>query len=227
MADSIFESTRRRAPDERPHQIRDAALAVFGEQGLAGARLDDIAKRAGIGKGTIYLYFQNKEELFRDVVRHTFGDRLKEARLALLAARDDVSTVTLLRNFTEEWWAFLCTAEYQTVYRLVIGELHRFPELLAFYAQEAVLPARELLSTIIARGVQTGEFRQVEPTIAARILASMFIPHSLWVSHQHTCTALGQLGPDAVFEQLFDFAIHALRPAEATMADAGAASTPA
>src|SRR5689334_25392266 len=61
----------RRLPEERPRQILEAALAVFGERGLAGARLEDIAKRAGVSKGTIYLYFPNKEELFRSMIRQT------------------------------------------------------------------------------------------------------------------------------------------------------------
>ncbi|OYV74472.1 MAG: hypothetical protein B7Z72_00065, partial [Gemmatimonadetes bacterium 21-71-4] len=64
----------RRLPEERPRQILDAAFATFAEHGLAAARLDDIAKRAGVSKGTIYLYFQSKEELFRAVVLHTVGD---------------------------------------------------------------------------------------------------------------------------------------------------------
>jgi AcrR family transcriptional regulator len=229
-APAFPESTRRRAPDERPHQILDAALAVFGEQGLAGARLEDIAKRAGIAKGTIYLYFPNKEELFRGVIRHTFGERLKDARVAVDTVPSERPSVQLLRDFMERWWAFLCTREYQIVYHLVIGEIHRFPELLTFYLTEAVLPARELLAQVIARGMQTGEFRQVDPSVAARILSSMFIPHSLWMSNRSVCSALGQLGPDAVFEQLFDFAIHALRPHDDSLPspiDGDAGRTPA
>src|SRR5512147_1503209 len=66
----------RRLPEERPRQILDAALEVFGERGLAGARLDDIARRAGVSKGTIYLYFANKEELFREMIRGTLVETL-------------------------------------------------------------------------------------------------------------------------------------------------------
>src|SRR5215831_14907027 len=69
----------RRLPEERPRQILEAALDVFGERGLAGARLDDIARRAGVSKGTIYLYFPNKEELFREVIRAIVVDRLRQA----------------------------------------------------------------------------------------------------------------------------------------------------
>ena len=68
----------RRLPGERPGQILQAALEVFGERGLAASRLEDIAKRAGLSKGTIYLYFPNKEELFREMVRHTVVSQIEE-----------------------------------------------------------------------------------------------------------------------------------------------------
>ena len=71
MSEPVAEPRWRRLPEERPKQILEAALAVFAERGLAAARLEDIAKRAGVSKGTIYLYFENKEELFRGVVRDT------------------------------------------------------------------------------------------------------------------------------------------------------------
>jgi len=216
--------SRRRAPDERPRQILDAALEVFAEQGLAGARLDDIARRAGIAKGTIYLYFPNKEELFREVVRRTIGDRVKSASDAIANLPAEASPESRLRLFAKEWWAFLRTSEYQTVYRLVLGELHRFPELLAFYAEEAVVPARRLLSGLIASGTDAGTFRDVDAEVAARCMASMFTTHAIWVSQKEARRALGdRCDADAVFEQLYDFAIHALRP-DVASAGAGASN---
>src|SRR5580765_6630918 len=73
----------RRLPEERPGQILAAALEVFGERGLAAARLDDIARRAGVSKGTIYLYFPNKEELFREMIRHIVVGQLEAAERAV------------------------------------------------------------------------------------------------------------------------------------------------
>ena len=74
MSSQATEPRWRRLPGERPNQILQAALEVFDEQGLAGARLEDIAKRAGVSKGTIYLYFANKEELFREMIRGTLSE---------------------------------------------------------------------------------------------------------------------------------------------------------
>ena len=77
-AQSQTEPRWRRLPGERPGQILQAALAVFGERGLSASRLEDIAKRAGLSKGTIYLYFPNKEELFREMVRHTVVSQIEQ-----------------------------------------------------------------------------------------------------------------------------------------------------
>ena len=211
-APSLHDAVRRRAPDERPQQIIDAALAVFDERGLSGARLDDIAQRAGIAKGTIYLYFPNKEELFREVIRHTLIDRLDAARVELEAMGDDVSAPEQLRRYAEGWWAFLTTPAYQAVYRLVIGELHRFPDVAAFYAEEVVTRAHGLVRSIIERGIARGEFRAVDPGVASRMMGSMFVTQALWVCKQHLFKAVAPLPPEQVRDQLFDFILRALRP---------------
>jgi AcrR family transcriptional regulator len=211
---TLHDAARRRAPDERPQQIIDAALAVFDERGLAGARLDDIAQRAGIAKGTIYLYFENKEELFREVIRHTLIDRLDAARSELAAMGEAVSATEQLRRYAEGWWAFLLTPGYQAVYRLVIGELHRFPDVAAFYAQEVVSRAHALVGSIIERGVARDEFRPIEPAVASRMITAAFSTHALWVCKQQffKFPAASLLSPDEVRDQVVDFILRALRP---------------
>ena len=208
-----IDCARRRAPDERPQQIVVAALAEIGEQGLAGARLDDIARRAGIAKGTIYLYFANKEELFREVVRQTIVARLDEMTQEFGHAGDGTATEQL-RAYMRTWWASLRKPAFRTVYRLVIGELHRFPELLQFYFDEVVSRALALHAGVIERGVATGEFRPADPRVAARIIASTFIAHSLWVARPllPPLAIVGDLSEDAVYAQLEAFALNALRP---------------
>ncbi|GJG87884.1 TetR family transcriptional regulator [Gemmatimonadetes bacterium T265] len=206
------DSTRRRAPDERPQQILEAALEIFGEFGLVGARLEDIARRAGIAKGTIYLYFPNKEALFREVVRQTVVDRLDRLSRAIEAA-PDASAASQLDACMAQWWNYLRAEPYRTVYRLIVSELHRFPDLVEFYAAEVLTRANRLIGGVIARGVERREFRAVEPYAAARMLSAMFITHSLWMGpNQAFMPTLQALSPDQVFAQLRDFAFHALRP---------------
>lgn len=218
-----LDCTRRRAPDERPQQIVDAALAEFGEQGLAGARLDDIARRAGIAKGTIYLYFPNKEELFRAVVRQTIVARLDELTAEFGPAGTGSATAQL-RAYMATWWATLRTPVFRTLYRLVVGELHRFPDLLEFYLDEVVTRASTLHARVIERGIASGEFRPTDPRVAARVISSTFVSHSLWAAHPFPAKPfMGDLSDQAVFAQLEDFALHALRPDAAPPAAAVAA----
>ncbi|HEY0994608.1 MAG TPA: helix-turn-helix domain-containing protein, partial [Gemmatimonadaceae bacterium] len=89
MTDSspnVTEPRWRRLPEERPGQIIDAALEVFGERGLAATRLEDVAKSAGVSKGTIYLYFQNKEDLFREMVRQNVVAQIARGEAVLAAS---------------------------------------------------------------------------------------------------------------------------------------------
>src|SRR5437867_1171916 len=104
-ADVQAEPRWRRMPEERPRQILSAALAVFGERGLAAARLEDIAKRAGLSKGTIYLYFPNKEELFREVIRQTVVSRIEAGERQASEGAD--SAAAALERFVRDYWAFV------------------------------------------------------------------------------------------------------------------------
>ena len=203
---------RRRLPEERPHQIIEAACEEFGEHGLAGARLDDIARRAGVAKGTIYLYFPNKEELFREMIRRTVIARLEEAELAFSALTG--TAAEQMRDYMRHWWDYLLTPHFQTVYRLVHGELHRFPDLAQFYAQEVVARSHRLVRALISRGVESGEFRPVDVDVTARILAVTLISHAVMMERQRFLNfkPAHAYSAEHVLEQLTDFFLHALRP---------------
>ena len=206
-----LDSGRRRAPDERPAQIVDAALTVFGEHGLAGARLDDIAQRAGVAKGTIYLYFPNKEELFREVVRRTIVARLDLAERELADAAA-TGPAELLRTFMAGWWEFVCTPEFQTVYRLVVGELHRFPDLADFYIREVPARAHRIVGDVITRGVAEGVFRPVDPTVATRMIASLLIAQAMWATKALPPEQRAGVSAATTRDQVCQFVFSALRP---------------
>ena len=211
----------RRLPEERPRQILDAALQVFGERGLAGARLDDIARRAGVSKGTIYLYFPNKEELFREVVRAIVVDRLRQA--AAQAGEGD--PVDALKRYLRAHWDFVRSPEFQTIFRLVTGELHNFPDLAEFYGREVVRPANELLAGMIRRGIDRGDFRRVDPALAARFLSSTTITHSTWCARRNVFKLLTDVTDEQVFDGLSDFFFHAIRATPAAPAAESAAKS--
>jgi AcrR family transcriptional regulator len=198
----------RRLPEERPKQIIDAALAVFGERGLAASRLEDIAKHAGVSKGTIYLYFPNKEELFREVVRSTVISKIEEREQLYLSAVGAPSHV--LDNFMRTYWKFLRSAEFAPIFRLVHAEIQNFPDLAAFYAEEVVARGHRLIETLIAKGIESGEFRGVDPRVAARMLASTFVMHGVWCTHREYFQSVAGKTDDQILEELIDFFLHAL-----------------
>lgn len=221
-ADTNQEPRWRRLPEERPRQILEAALEVFGERGLGQARLDDIAKQAGLSKGTIYLYFPNKEELFREVVRTFIVSRLEEAEQEV-GDYDGRTATEQLTAYMLKWWSFLRSRTYATLYRLIIGELHRFPDLAEFYAREVVIRSQNLVARIVRRGVERGEFRPVDPYVATRIMSSMLISHALWCSKREVFKLLPARSEDELLAELKDFILHALRPIpEAASATPGA-----
>jgi len=199
----------RRLPEERPAQILKAALTEFGESGLAGARLDDIAKRAGLSKGTIYLYFPNKEELFREVVRYTVVSQLEESERQFGEVTG--SATEALTQFMRSFWLFIRSSQFAPLFRLIHAEIHNYPDLARFYAEEVVTRRHRLIASIIAHGIETGEFRDVDPAVAARMLTAPFVMHGLWCTHRECFASVATETDDEVLEELMQFYLHSIR----------------
>ncbi len=214
----------RRCPGDRPEQIIKAALEVFGECGLANARLQDIAERAGVSKGTIYLYFPNKEELFREMIRQTAVAAIERAEQAEPLGTSASQLLAYMRGY----WIFVRTPVFMTIYRLVLGELHQFPDLAKFYAEEVVARVQRLLSGIIRRGVDAGEFRPIDPMVAARMLVALTVMNGIWRDERTGLPLLAHKSDDEVFSELAQFYLHSIAPTECAFAQAdGAASSAA
>jgi AcrR family transcriptional regulator len=203
----VSEPRWRRLPEERPQQILRAALEVFGEHGLAGARLEDIAKRAGVSKGTIYLYFPNKEALFREMVRST----VVEAIVAGEGIPNSGSVRDQLTTFMAQYWDFVRTPAFSVIYRVVVSELHHFPDLVEFYSAEVIARAQKLIAGILSRGVATGEFRSVDPTVSARMLISLFSTSAMWCCKRKFFPHLRDRTDEQIYNELVDFYLSALR----------------
>ena len=206
---TLLDTPRRRAPEARPTQILDAAFHEFGERGLAGARLDDIAKRAQVAKGTIYLYFPNKEALFREMVHATIVSALVEEEASLAGLASETAEAQL-RRLGQGWWTFLRTERVQVLQRLVALELGQFPDLMQFYADEVIARGRRLVSGIIALGVERGAFRNVDPQLAARMFSSIWMSHSTWCARREFFKTLGS--DEQVLDDMLEFYLSALRP---------------
>jgi AcrR family transcriptional regulator len=205
------DAKRRRDPEARPQQIIEAAFVEFAEHGLSGCRLDDVARRAGVAKGTIYLYFPSKEALFREMVRTTTIAALEQAE-SRLADTETLSADSQLRAVASGWWASLRKERVQVIQRLVTAELSQFPELMQFYADAVITRGRRLIATIITRGVARGEFREIDPETAARMLSALSMSHAMWCSKRQFFPGLDRRSDDDVRDEIIDFYLHALRP---------------
>ena len=201
----------RRLPGERPRQILEAALEVFGERGLAVSRLEDIAKRAGLSKGTIYLLFP---EQGRAVSRGRAKHRRQQHRVeragdsAPWAARPPKCSFAR----SAAYWIFIRSAKFAPLFRLIHAEIQNFPDLARFYAEEVVSRGLRLIASIIERGIESGEFRRVDPLSAARMLAAPFVIHGLWCTHRDCFSSVATKSDDEVLDELMDFYLHAIRP---------------
>ena len=164
----LVESARwRRRKEARPQEILDAALAVFAEKGFSAARMEDISRRAGVTKGTIYLYFESKEALFKALVRESLAPTIQGV-IAQAEAYEGPSR-DLLILVLSTMGSFIRTSDRVVLPKIVIAEAGNFPELVRFYREEIIDKGLGLLESIIARGIARGEFRNVEPAHVARL----------------------------------------------------------
>lgn len=161
-----------RRPDERPQQILGAAFRVFGKRGLHQATLDEVAREAGITKGTIYLYFPSKAALFSAMLKARVNDFMPAVDAPRGAGPFPIQDrlLALGRNL----YRFFRSPAYLAMYRTMVSEAADFPDAAALLYREGILPANRRLAEIIRRGIVAGECRPVDPLVAARAFAGMF-----------------------------------------------------
>ena len=176
----------------RPAEILSAALDCFAERGFAATRLEDVAARAGVTKGTLYLYFPGKEELFKALVRQELLPNIE--RLEAVAAGPG-SAAEMLTRLVAVWATDVAPSRFAVLPKLVIAEAGNFPELAKFYLREVIQRSFRLLQSILRRGVEAGEFRSVD------------------VEHTALC-AVGPLLLSVLWKHTFD--AHAARPLDVT-----------
>jgi AcrR family transcriptional regulator len=172
-----------RRKDARPQELLNAALDLFVERGFAATRLDDIAKRAGVSKGTLYLYFESKEELFKAVVR--------ESVVPMIGAAEDLvdqssgSSADLFREVILAWWEAMGKTKLSGIAKLMMAEAGNFPELASFYEEEVISRSDAMFVSLLKRGIARGEFREIRSDLAPRVLFAPMI--MLMVNIQPSC----------------------------------------
>jgi AcrR family transcriptional regulator len=196
-----------RRKDARPKELIDSALDVFVEKGYAAARLDEVAKRAGVSKGTVYLYFTNKEELFKAVVRDSIVASLINAEEVVDHYQG--ATSELLRSLMRGWWQNVGSTRFAAIPKIIISEAGNFPEIANFYHEEVISRGQRVTMQILQRGIDAGEFRPVDIRIATQLIVAPFIFLCIWKFSFAQCMP-EDIGPAEVIETHIDMTLRGL-----------------
>jgi AcrR family transcriptional regulator len=203
---------RQRRKESRPQELLDAALDLFVEKGYAATRSEEVALRAGVSKGTLYLYYPSKEELLKEVIRANVVNQIAEGSQVI--RRHDGTTAELLGVFLREWWQRIGETRASGILKLMMSEARNFPEIAEFYASEVIRPAHALLAAVVQRGIDRGEFRAVgvDDVVHALVGPLLFL-----VMNKHSlgaCSAAHRLEPRPIIEAHIDLALHGLERRE-------------
>lgn len=196
----------RRQPKKRPSQILDAALQVFSEKGLEGARMEDIAEVAGLSKATIYLYFPSKVDVFREMMRNAIDGLV---RVSLQIERSEPPS-RALRSVIRAYWREVRSPRFEAVYRLVMAEVPTFPELAREYAQGVRMPVSEVAREILDRGVEDGSFTPGNSEVRVRMLVALLAKHAFWCTRREFVPDLADRSDEAILEETLTFFFQAL-----------------
>ena len=201
---------RRRRKEARPQELTAAALSLFVEKGFAATRLDEVAARAGVSKGTLYLYFDSKEALFMAVIREGVLPVLEEGRKLLTTCADD--PVRMLREYLFGWWALIGSTELGGIPKLMTSEAQNFPGVADYYLKNVITPGKAMMREILDRGIAAGVFRPIDTPTATQILMAPLLHLALWRHSFAVCCQVPDMDPNAYLECYFDLILKGLSP---------------
>ena len=207
----------KRRAEERPQELLDSALSVFVERGYAAASMDEIAKRAGVTKGTLYLYFPGKVELLKSVVRQALIVNLTEAQS--IASHHTGGNWALLSLFLTEFTQRISRTSISGIPKLIISESGNFPEIAKFYYEEVVQQGQRLITDILKRGIACGEFRPIDTDYAWRMIVAPLIFGVFW-KHAFLTFDPDSLDFERYLKCQLDLIYHALKNKDGTSPDA-------
>lgn len=170
--------TRQRRKEARPAELLSAALDLFVERGYAATKLDDVAAKAGVSKGTLYLYFDSKEALFKAVIEQGILPMLDEGEALLQQHKVDARS--LLQELLLRWWQLLGETPLGGIPKLMIAEAGNFPEVASYYYDNVIVRGRELLRQVLLRGVASGEFRQLDIESTIDVIMAPVLMLVIW-----------------------------------------------
>lgn len=200
-----------RRPDRRPDEILDAALRVFARCGLHKTNLEEVAKEAGISKGTIYLYYKNKEELFVAAAHRVVPTPDEIYRARNTAPTTNTSLHHLLRQVARTAYRRFCTPAYLAFFSMMTAEILRHPEWGEIFFRRIGLELNRRIAEVFAHAMRTGECRKVDPVLAARSFVGMFLMMALTQEHMGG-KKYTPLSERKVIDSLTDIFLHGVIP---------------
>lgn len=199
---------RKRRKEARPSELREAALGLFVEKGFAATRLEDIAAQANVSKGTLYLYYENKEALFKAVIQEGIVPVIAENEA--IAARHTGCSFDLLEAMLDNWWTKIGRTAYAGIPKLMIAEAGNFPELARFYYDEVIRRGRTLVGSALQRGMSSGEFRSMDVETTIDVIIAPVLMLLIW-RYSMACLAGSENNPDHYLRIHLDLLRHGLR----------------
>ena len=200
---------RERRKQARPGELLDAALDLFVEKGFSAARVDEVAERAGVSKGTLFLYFQSKEDLFKAVVRENIVHQFPKWQEEFVLFQG--SSADMLRYALLSWWERIGKTRASGIAKLVMSEAQNFPEIAEFYQEEVIQPGNAMIRRILERGMHSGEFRLLDLEQAVHIIVAPMIFLMTWKHSMGACAASAKtLDPEQFIHMQVDVLLHGI-----------------
>ena len=201
---------RERRKEARPGELVTAARDLFVEKGFAATRADEVAARAGVSKGTLFLYFQSKEDLFKAVITENIANLFPAWNEEFKAYSG--SSADMLHYAMDLWWNNVGNTHASGIVKLVFSEAQNFPEIAAFYQREVVEPGTHLLQSILQRGVDSGEFCAMDTSKSVFSIISPMIFLMMWKHSMGACAASANIvDPKEFIHMHVDLLINGVR----------------
>ena len=195
-----------RRKEDRPAEITAAAMGAFAEKGFAATKVEDVARRAGVSKGLLYLYFKTKEDLFKAVIRNFVSPKVDA--LIVNIETTDLSAEEFLRGPFLEFAQMVPKSPARVLVRLLVAEGPKHPDLVAWYWENIVSKGLAALRSLIAKGVRAGEFRPSALDDFPHLLVAPVVFSMLW---KQLFEKQANLDTDRMITQHIEFVLDSIR----------------
>jgi AcrR family transcriptional regulator len=199
--------SRQRRKEARPAELLAAALDLFVERGFAATRLEDVAAHAGVSKGTLYLYFGSKEELFKAVIRQGIFPVLEQGEALLAQHQGDARS--LLQMLLLRWWELVGATPLGGIPKLMISEAGNFPDVAQYYYENVIVRGRNLMRKALERGIASGEFRAMDVGSAIDVIFAPLLMLTIWRYSLGHC-GCGKQDPETYLRTHIDLLLNGL-----------------